>query len=100
MGARFDRVVAVYPDAVLALRGRVAWAHDWVSDPSLMPLFQSLPGASFVVNGATPPHDSALTSLGAELRFANHISLLAKFDGDFAPRSQTYAGTGTIRYTW
>ena len=60
----------------------------------------SLPGASFVANGATLPHDSALTSVGAELRFANHISLLAKFDGDFAPHSRTYAGTGTIRYTW
>ena len=32
LGARFDRVLAVYSNAVLALRGRVAWAHDWVSD--------------------------------------------------------------------
>jgi uncharacterized protein with beta-barrel porin domain len=85
---------------VLVFRGRLAWAHDWVSDPTLTPLFLSLPGASFVVNGAVPPHDSALTSLGAELRFANHISLLAKFDGQFGSNSQTYAGTGTIRYTW
>ena len=44
LGARFDRVLAVYSNAVLALRGRVAWAHDWVSDPSLTPLFQTLPG--------------------------------------------------------
>jgi hypothetical protein len=36
-------------NAVLALRGRVAWAHDWVSDPTLTPMFQSLPGASFIV---------------------------------------------------
>jgi outer membrane autotransporter protein len=100
LGARFDRVLALYPDAVLALRGRIAWAHDWVSDPTLMPVFQALPGASFVVNGATPPQNSALTSLGADLRFANHISLLAKFDGEFASHSSTYAGTGTIRYTW
>jgi uncharacterized protein with beta-barrel porin domain len=35
LGARFDRVLAVYSNAVLALRGRVAWAHDWVSDPTL-----------------------------------------------------------------
>ncbi|WP_407174574.1 autotransporter domain-containing protein [Bradyrhizobium sp. STM 3562] len=100
LGARFDQAWPVFSDAVVVLRGRLAWAHDWVSDPTLTPLFQSLPGASFVVNGATPPQDSALTSLGAELRFANHISLLAKFDGQFASNSQTYAGTGTIRYTW
>jgi len=100
LGARFDRALAVYPNAVLTLRGRLAWAHDWVSDPALMPVFQSLPGASFIVNGATPATDNALVSAGAELRFANGVTLAAKFDGAFAGKSQTYAGTGTIRYSW
>ncbi len=100
LGTRFDRVLAVYSNAVLALRGRVAWAHDWVSDPSLLPVFQALPGASFIVNGATPAKNSALASAGAELRLANGVTLLAKFDGEFASHSTTYAGTGTIRYTW
>jgi len=100
LGARFDRALAVYQNAVLALRGRVAWAHDWVSDPTLTPLFQALPGASFIVNGATPAQNSALTSAGAELRLANGITLLAKFDGEFASHSSTYAGTGTFRYRW
>jgi uncharacterized protein with beta-barrel porin domain len=57
------------------------------------------PGESFLINGATPSHDSALTSVGAKLRFANHISLLAKFDGEFAAHASAYAGTGTIRYS-
>jgi autotransporter-associated beta strand protein len=100
LGTRFDRVLAVYSNAVLALRGRVAWAHDWVSDPSLLPAFQALPGASFIVNGATPAKNSALASAGAELRLANGFSLLAKFDGEFASHSTTYAGTGTVRYVW
>jgi autotransporter-associated beta strand protein len=100
LGARFDRVLAVYSNAALALRGRVAWAHDWVSDPTLMPVFQALPGASFIVNGATPAKNSALTSAGAELRLANGVALLAKFDGEFASHSSTYAGTGTLRYRW
>ena len=100
LGARFDRVLAVYSNAVLALRGRVAWAHDWVSDPTLTPLFQALPGASFIVNGATLPQNSALASAGGELRLANGVTLLAKFDGEFASNSSTYAGTGTFRYRW
>jgi T5SS/PEP-CTERM-associated repeat protein/autotransporter-associated beta strand protein len=100
LGARFDRVLALYTNAVLALRGRVAWAHDWVSDPTLTPLFQTLPGASFIVNGATPAQNSALASAGAELRLANGVILLAKFDGEFASHSSTYAGTGTFRYRW
>jgi outer membrane autotransporter protein len=100
LGARFDRVLAVYSNAVLALRARVAWAHDWVSDPTLTPLFQALPGASFIVNGATLPQNSALASAGGELRLANGITLLAKFDGEFASHSSTYGGTGTFRYRW
>jgi len=100
LGARFDRVLAVYSNAVLALRGRVAWAHDWVSDPTLTPLLQALPGASFIVNGAIPAQNAALASAGGELRFGNVITLLAKFDGEFASHSSTYAGTSTVRYTW
>jgi tripartite-type tricarboxylate transporter receptor subunit TctC len=30
----------------------------------------------------------------------NGITLLAKFDGEFASHSSTYAGTGTFRYRW
>jgi uncharacterized protein with beta-barrel porin domain len=85
---------------VLTLRGRLAWAHDWVSDLSLAAAFQTLPGASFIVNGATPARNSALASAGAELRLVNGVTLLAKFDGEFASPSSTYAGTGTVRYTW
>ena len=63
-------------------------------------MFQTLPGASFTVNGAAPPKDLALVSAGAELRMRNSISLGARFDGEFAGRSQTYAGLGTAKYGW
>src|SRR3982074_994128 len=100
LGARFDRLLALNPNAVLTLRARLAWAHDWVSDPTLGAVFQALPGASFIVNGATPAKDSALVSAGSELRLATGVSFLGKFDGEFAARSATYAGTGTVRVTW
>src|SRR5260370_20752394 len=100
LGARFDHAVALDPSKVLTLRGRLAWAHDWVSDPTLAPVFQALPGASFIVNGATPAKDSALASAGAELRLPHGVSLLGKFDGEFASHARTYAGTGTLRVSW
>ena len=100
LGARFDHTAALDSGALLTLRGRLAWAHDWVSDPTLTAAFQALPGSSFIVDGAVPPENSALVSAGAELRLAGGLSLLAKFDGDFAAGSQTYSGTGTLRYTW
>jgi autotransporter-associated beta strand protein len=99
LGARFDDPTLV-GNIPLVLRARLAWAHDWVSNPALNASFESLPGTSFTVNGAPIPHDSALTSAGAQLFFTPNWSLLAKFDGEFASGSQSYAGTGTIRYTW
>lgn len=100
LGARFDRATLVTPNSVLTLRGRAAWAHDWVSDPTIVAAFQALPGASFIVNGATPAKDTALASVGAELKFSNGVALSAKFDGEFAARSTTYSGTASLRYAW
>jgi uncharacterized protein with beta-barrel porin domain len=99
LGSRFDAptLIAGMP---LVLRGRLAWAHDFVSDPALSAAFESLPGSSFVVNGAPMPQNSALTSAGAELFVTQRLTLLVKFDGEFAPGSQTYAGSSTLRYVW
>ena len=99
LGARFDDLTAL-GTMPLVLRGKLAWAHDWVSNPALNASFVSLPGTSFTVNGAPIAHDSALTSAGAQLFFAPNWSLLAKFDGEFASGHQLYAGSGTLRYTW
>jgi hypothetical protein len=52
--------------------------------------------SSFTVFGAPIPYDSALTSVGAELFLTPRWTLLAQFDGEFAHRSQTYRGTGTL----
>src|SRR5262249_10381267 len=66
LGGRFDRLLLLNPEAALTLRARVAWAHDWVSDPTLAAVFQELPGASFIVNGATPAKNSTHTSAGSD----------------------------------
>ncbi len=99
LGARFDNLQVVN-NMPLVLRARLAWAHDWVSSPTLTSTFQALPGASFVVNGAGTPANSALTSAGAELFLTPHWSVAGRFDAEFASASQTYAGTGTVRYSW
>jgi uncharacterized protein with beta-barrel porin domain len=99
LGVRFDYLQQV-DGMPLLLRARVAWAHDWVSNPSLTATFQTLPGTSFIVNGAGVPNDSALMTAGATLQVNKNLSLEAKFDGQFANTSQIYTGTGTVRYAW
>lgn len=100
LGTRFDAATALDPRSILTLRSRLAWAHDWVSDPSLRAVFQALPGASFIVNGAPQAKDYLLASTGFELRLTSGVTVLAKFDGEFGNNTQTYSGTGTLRYTW
>jgi len=100
LGSRFDRAIALDPTRLLTLYGKVAWAHDWVSDPLLAAAFQAFPGVSFIVNGVTPATDLALLSLGAEMRYTSGWSVALKFDGEFADRTNTYAGSAAVRYTW
>ena len=86
--------------AILTLRGRAAWAHDFNTDRNIAATFQTLPGASFVVNGAAQAHDSALTTASAELKWVNGFSLAAAFEGEFSGVTRSYAGKGVARYNW
>lgn len=99
LGLRADRSLAM-TDGVLTLRGRLAWAHDYNSNRAVNAIFQALPGASFVVNGARPDPDSALVSAGAEQKWLNGISLAATFEGEFSGNVTSYAGKGVARYQW
>ena len=82
------------------LIGRMGWAHDWQTNPELGAAFLGLQNASFVVNGATPPTDLFLLSIGAGWRWLSGWSFLAKFDSELSGSSQTYAGTAQLRYSW
>jgi uncharacterized protein with beta-barrel porin domain len=99
LGGRFDNSTLLYGKPLIIF-GRAAWAHDFVSNPALSAVFQTLPSSALRVDGAPIPQDSALLSAGAQLFLTPNWSVLAKFDGEFANGSQTYAGSGIVRYTW
>ena len=99
LGARFDKAMP-FNDALLTLRARTAWAHDWNDNRSATATFQSLPGATFVVNGAQPAANAALLSAGADLAWGNGWSIAANFDGEFSSTTRGYAGRGSLRYAW
>jgi outer membrane autotransporter protein len=100
LGAWLSRNLLLGNGDTLALFGRAAWAHDWFSNLAVTPSFQALPGASFVVNGAAPPHDLALVTAGAEWRLRSNWALMGRFDGEFGDGQQTYTGTARLRYAW
>ncbi|WP_456734362.1 autotransporter outer membrane beta-barrel domain-containing protein [Bradyrhizobium sp. USDA 3364] len=99
IGLRSDKSFAV-DGGIATLRGRVAWAHDFNPDRSAAAVFQSLPGAAFVVNGAAQASDSALTTAALEMTWRNGWSAAATFEGEFSDVTRSYAGKGVMRYTW
>lgn len=99
LGIRTDKSFAMQT-AILTLRGRAAWAHNFNTDRSITPVFQTLPGAAFVVNGAAQARDAALTTASAEMKWLNGWSAAATFEGEFSHVTRSYAGKGVARYTW
>jgi autotransporter-associated beta strand protein len=99
LGLRSDKSFGV-TDGLLTLRGRAAWAHDYDPNRSIATTFQTLPGASFVVNGAAQASDSALTTASIEMKWRNNWSASATFEGEFSNVTSSYAGKGVVRYVW
>ena len=91
LGVRTDRSFALQ-NAILTLRGRAAWAHDFNTDRNISAVFQTLPGAAFVVNGAAQAHDSALATVSAEAKWLNGWSAAATFEGEFSSVTTSCAG--------
>jgi autotransporter-associated beta strand protein len=99
LGLRTDNSWAMQ-NAILTLRGRFAWAHNFNPDRNIAATFQTLPGASFVVNGAAQARDAALTTASAEVKWINGWSAAATFEGEFSNVTRSYAGKGVVRYQW
>jgi autotransporter-associated beta strand protein len=99
LGIRTDKSFAMQ-NGILTLRGRAAWAHDFNPDRNIAATFQTLPGASFVVNGAGQARDAALVTGSAEMKWLNGFSLAGTFEGEFSSVTRSYAGKGVVRYVW
>ncbi len=99
LGLRSDKSFAMQ-DGIFTLRGRAEWAHDFNTDRVIGATFQTLPGASFVVNGAAEAHDAARVTASAEKKWLNGWSAAATFEGEFSQVTTSYAGKGVVRYSW
>ncbi|UWU76758.1 autotransporter domain-containing protein [Bradyrhizobium huanghuaihaiense] len=99
LGLRADKSFAA-AGGLMTLRGRLAWAHDYNPDRTIGAVFQTLPGAAFVVNGAPQARDSALTTASVQMNWMNGWSASATFEGEFSNVTRSYAGKGVVRYAW
>ncbi|CCD92571.1 Outer membrane autotransporter barrel [Bradyrhizobium sp. ORS 375] len=99
LGVRADKPFAV-TDALLTLRGGAAWVHDFNPFTAASASFQALPGASFLVNGASGARDAVLTTVSAEMNWLKGLALAATFEGEFSAVTRSYAGKSVASYRW
>jgi outer membrane autotransporter protein len=100
LGLRSDKSFETQHDTTLTLRGRLAWAHNYNTDRNVTATFLTLPGATFVVNGARQAGEAALTTGSAEWKWTNGFSVAGTFEGEFSSTTTSYAGKIVAAYTW
>jgi outer membrane autotransporter protein len=89
------------PNAVgLDLWVRGAWKHEFDTARSTESAFIAAPGFDFEIQGAQPPRDALVTSVGAKLKVTKNAAVFGTFEGQFGPGANSVAGTGGIMITW
>ena len=79
---------------------RGAWEHEFEANRYTDSSFIAAPGFDFVVQGARPPRDSLVTTVGAKLAITKNASLFGTFEGQFGWESTSVGGTGGIVISW
>lgn len=99
LGLRTDTTIAM-GEADLTIRSRLGWSHNFNIDRSVLASFAGLPASLFIVDGAPVSRNILLASVGAEMKWRNGWSVGATFEGEFSRNSNSYAGKGSLRYSW
>jgi len=79
---------------------RGAWKHEFDASRSVEASFIAAPGFDFVIQGAEPPRNSFVTSVGLKLNLTKNASIFGTFEGDFGSGATSVGGTGGIVVAW
>ena len=99
IGLRFDGAMS-FGGLQIRPVASVAYLHDFAIQRNLVNGLISLPGSTFLVQGARPAHDAAQVKLGGETSIGRNMTLFANFDGEFSGVETVYGGKGGLRVTW
>lgn len=99
-GLRFDGTSTLGNGMLLRPFAQVAYLHEFEPARNLVNTLVSLPGASFLVEGARPASNAAQAKAGFELGLRPGVALFANFDGEFSDVQTVYAGKGGLRVSF
>ncbi len=95
LGAGWNTLVGPLTD----LHARVGWLHDYAGGLSDIATFSQFNGASFTVDGASPPRDAAHIVIGIAHN-VNNVVFSLNGETALAGATTIYGGTASIAYRW
>lgn len=99
IGARAEWT-SEFDSATLRLHAKAAWAHTFATDRSITANLQSLPGATFQIQGANPAADAFLIGLGTDLELQTGLVIGVSLDSSLSGSAQSYSGNAHLGYRW
>jgi fibronectin-binding autotransporter adhesin len=100
LGARQDADIPLDRIWTLSVSDRLGWSHALSTPWSTTASFVALPASGFTVFGARPARDSALISLGAQLKSRSGLAFDAHLESSVSRNAQSYTGIAGLNYTW
>jgi outer membrane autotransporter protein len=96
LGLRAD-VAGVFGFGAANAYARLAWAHYLARDAAIEASLTGLPAARFAILGAQPDRDTALLSLGLDVRITPAITLGGRFDAELGSDTTRLGGFARVR---
>jgi fibronectin-binding autotransporter adhesin len=100
LGFRNNGDVPINHNWEIHLSDRFAWQHDAYGSFAAQASYVALPDSPFTTFGAQPAKDSALLSLGAQLKSRFGFLVGLQFDSAVSAKSQSYNGVFQLGYGW
>ena len=100
VGARYSTAMVLGNGMVFRPTIQAAYVHEFAPYRQQFAGIASLPGATFLVDGARPGRDAAQVKVGGELAIGPRTVIFANFDGELSGVNQLYAGKGGLKYSW
>ena len=100
LGLQLESKAPLFNGMELGVWARGAWKHEFETDRSTESAFIAAPGFDFVVQGARPPRDAFVTTIGAKLSLSKNAALFGTFEGQFGSGASSVGGTGGLVVSW
>lgn len=100
LGVQIDGRYALDGGRTVSPFARVSWVHEFDTSRNIRASFITLPGGSFIAEGARASENALRLEAGATLSLSDKASLFASVNSEWSNTTSSVAGLGGLRLGW